>query len=134
MTNLPKYVLITPARNEVDLIEGPLKSVTAQTMPPVKWVIVSDGSTDGTDELVLKYAAQFPWIELLRMPERKERNFSGKVLAFRAGQERMAGLEYDVIGNLDADITFEPDYFEFLMGKFAENPKLGVGGTPYREG
>jgi biofilm PGA synthesis N-glycosyltransferase PgaC len=134
MSNLPKYVLITPARNEVDLIEGTLKSVTAQIVPPLKWVVVSDGSTDGTDELVQKYAAQFPWIELARMPERKERNFSGKVQAFRAGQERMAGLEYDVIGNLDADITFEPDYFQFLMGKFAENPKLGVGGTPYREG
>ena len=55
---------------------------------PLKWVIVSDGSTDGTDEIVSKYAADYPWIELLRMPERQERHFAGKVHAFNAGHAR----------------------------------------------
>ncbi|HWO37039.1 MAG TPA: glycosyltransferase family A protein, partial [Candidatus Acidoferrum sp.] len=73
MLTLPKYVLITPARNEVEFIELTLKSVVAQTVKPLKWVIVSDGSTDGTDEIVNRYAAQHPWIELIRMPERRER-------------------------------------------------------------
>jgi hypothetical protein len=68
------------------------------------------------------------------MPERKERHFAGKALAVNAGYARMAGLSYEVIGNLDADVSFDPDYFSFLMDRFAENPKLGVGGTAFREG
>ncbi len=105
-----------------------------QTVPPLKWLVVSDGSTDGTDDIVRKYAANYPWIELLRMPERRERNFAGKALAVNAGREGMGDLRYDVIGNLDADVSFEPDYFAFLMEKFAENAKLGVAGTAFREG
>jgi poly-beta-1,6-N-acetyl-D-glucosamine synthase len=128
------YVLISPARNEARFIEQTIKSVLNQTMRPLKWVIVSDGSTDGTDDLVKRYAALHPWIELVRMPERQERHFAGKVDAFNAGYSKVKELKYDIIGNLDADISFDPDYFAFLMGKFAENPDLGVGGTPYREG
>lgn len=128
------YVLITPARNEAAFIEQTIKSLVGQTILPLKWVIVSDGSTDGTDDIVEKYAAEHKWIELVRMPARRERHFAGKVLAFNAGYERVKHLNYDIIGNLDADITFEEDYFFFLLNKFAENPRLGVGGTPFREG
>lgn len=131
---LPSYILITPARNEAGFIELTLESVTQQTVPPRKWVIVSDGSTDGTDDLVRRYVAKFPWIELIRMPQRSERDFAGKVHAFNAGFERLADLNYDVIGNLDADLSFEPDHFEYLVRKFAEDPQLGVVGAPFREG
>jgi poly-beta-1,6-N-acetyl-D-glucosamine synthase len=127
------YVLITPARNEAAFLEQTIKAVARQSVKPAKWVIVSDGSTDGTDDIVQAYAAQYDWIELVRTPERKERHFAGKVYAFNAGYDRVKGTDYDVIGNLDADITFDPDYFEFLMKKFAENPRLGVAGTPFRE-
>ena len=127
------YVLITPARNEAAFLEQTIQSVIGQTVPPTRWVIVSDGSTDGTDEIVQKYAARYPWIELVRMGERKERDFAGKVGAFNAGRAQLQGIEYDVIGNLDADITFDPEYFTFLLNKFAENPQLGVAGTPFRE-
>jgi len=68
------------------------------------------------------------------MPERTERHFAGKVHAFNAGYARVKDLNYNIIGSLDADISFEKDYFSFLLGKFAENPRLGVGGTPFREG
>jgi glycosyltransferase involved in cell wall biosynthesis len=134
MQNIPSYVLVTPARNEAAFIELTLKSVVAQTIKPLRWVIVSDGSTDGTDDIVKKYAADCPWIELLQMPERQERHFAGKAAAVNAGCERLAELKYEVIGNLDADVSFDDDYFAFLMIKFAENPKLGVGGTSFREG
>jgi glycosyltransferase involved in cell wall biosynthesis len=135
-TNLAslKLVLVTPARNEAAFIEGTLKSVIAQTVRPVRWVVVSDGSTDGMDDIVSKYLADYPWIELVRMPERKERHFAGKVHAFNAGYARLKDMDYDVIGNLDADVTFDEDYFDFLLKKFAENPRLGVAGTPFREG
>src|SRR5262249_44470239 len=127
------YVLITPARNEAAFIELTIKSVTAQTARPSKWIIVSDGSIDGTDEIVKRYAAAYEWIELVRMPERKERNFAGKVIAFNAGYARVKGLEYDIIGNLDADISFEETYMEFLLDKFRGCPALGVAGTPFSE-
>src|SRR5580692_8100671 len=102
------YVLITPARDESKFIEETIKSVVAQTVLPLKWVIVSDGSTDGTDDIVKKYLAEHPWIELLRMPERQERNFAGKVMAFNAGYNRIRHLPYSYLACMDGDITFEP--------------------------
>jgi poly-beta-1,6-N-acetyl-D-glucosamine synthase len=128
------YVLITPAKNEEAFIELTIQSVINQTILPLKWVIVSDGSTDRTDEIVKKYVLHYPWIELLRMPDREERHFAGKVYAFNAGYERVRDQKYNIIASLDADISFEAEYFEYLLSKFAENPRLGVGGTPFREG
>lgn len=129
----PTYVLVTPARNEAAFLEQTIRCMVVQTVRPVRWVIVSDGSTDGTDEIVRKYMAEHPWIELVRMPERQERHFAGKAHAFNAGYARVKNLSHDVIGNLDADITFDEDYFGFLVRKLAENPLLGVAGTPFRE-
>ena len=63
-----RYVLITPARNEAAFIEKTIESVVAQTIRPVRWVIVSDGSTDGTDDIVRKHAAKHDWIELVSLP------------------------------------------------------------------
>jgi len=131
---LPTYVLVTPARNEVGTIELTIRSMIAQTAKPLRWVIVSDGSTDGTDELVARYVAQHAWIRLVRSPERTERHFAGKVQAFNSGFALLKDLPYDVVGNLDADISFAEDYMAFLVGKFAERPRLGVAGTPFREG
>jgi poly-beta-1,6-N-acetyl-D-glucosamine synthase len=127
------YVLITPARNEGALIEQTIVSVVSQTLKPLRWVIVSDGSTDNTDEIVLRHAARHDWIELVRLPEHRDRNFAAKVTAFNAGAAKVASLDYAVIGALDADITFEPDYFAFLMNKLAMNPRLGLVGTPFAE-
>ena len=134
MATLPTYVLITPARNEAEFIEFTLQSMVGQRYRPLKWVIVSDGSTDGTDDIVRKYAADNPWIELLRMSERPERHFAGKVQAFNTGFSRTKDLNPDVVGNLDADVSIEPEHFQFLLSKFAENLDLGVGGSPFREG
>jgi glycosyltransferase involved in cell wall biosynthesis len=128
-----KYVLITPAHNEERFITKTLDSMVAQTLLPERWVIVDDGSTDRTAEIVESYSKRHSWIELMRRSQRLDRNFAGKAHAFNAGLERVRALEFDVIGNLDADISFDPDHFEFLLGKFAELPRLGVAGTPMRE-
>jgi len=128
-----KYVLITPAHNEEAFIEKTLASMVAQTILPERWVIVDDGSTDRTADVVQDYAEEFPWIELVQRSQRLDRSFAGKVHAFNAGLERVQPLEFDVIGNLDADISFEHDYFEFLLGKLSEHPRLGVTGTTMRE-
>jgi poly-beta-1,6-N-acetyl-D-glucosamine synthase len=131
---LPTYVLVTPAWNEANFIELTLKSVVSQSVRPVWWVVVSDGSTDGTDEIVRRYSNEYPWIKLIRMPESRERNFARKVNAFNAGYRSLAGVEYDMIGSLDGDISFDSDYFAFLLEKLAQDPGLGLVGTPFKDG
>ena len=127
------YVLITPARNEEANIENAIQSVIAQNVLPKRWVIVSDGSTDDTDEIVNKYLAEHSWIEFIRMPEHRDRQFAAKVQCFNAGYDKVKELDFHIIGNLDADISFDKDYFKFLIDKFAANAKLGVAGTPFVE-
>jgi glycosyltransferase involved in cell wall biosynthesis len=128
-----RYALITPARNEEAFIEKTIRSVTTQTILPKRWVIVSDGSTDRTDSIVKGYLGQNPWMELVRMSEHRDRHFGAKVSAFNAGYYRLNGIAYDIIGNLDGDISFEPGYIEYLLDQFAQNPQLGVAGTPFIE-
>ena len=127
------YILITPARNEEDFIGQTIQSVISQTKLPEKWVIVSDGSTDRTDDIVKSYQNEFAWIELVRMPEHRDRQFAAKVQAFNAGHERVKEIQYDIIGSLDADISFDETYFEYLLKKFAEDEYIGVAGTPFVE-
>jgi glycosyltransferase involved in cell wall biosynthesis len=126
-----QYVLISPAHDEASFIEQTIASVCAQTRLPLRWVIVDDGSTDETGEIADTYAARHPWIEVVHRSRHFDRSFASKVHAFNAAFERVKHLDFDVIGNLDADVTFEPLYLEFLMGKFAEDPGLGVAGTPF---
>ena len=80
-----------------------------------------------------RYAANHPWIELVNLPAHRDRSFAGKVHAFNAGLERVKDLDYEVIGNLDSDLSFDADYCEFLLTKFEEDSTLGVAGTIFRE-
>src|SRR5215831_34236 len=128
-----KYVLITPAHNEESFIPKTLASMVAQTVPPERWVIVDDGSMDRTPEIVEKYAKRYPWIELVRRQQRQDRDFASKAHSVNAGWERVQSLKFEIMGNLDADVSFNPDYLEFLMQRFAEDPDLGVGGTPFTQ-
>ena len=130
---MPKYVVVTPVRNEVEFIDSTIQTVLAQTVRPLKWIVASDGSTDGTDDIVARYAALHPWIELLRMPEREGRTFAGKARAFNAGMAMAAALPYEALASLDADVTFENDFFPFLLEKLAADPRLGVVGTRFHE-
>ena len=127
------YVVITPARNEEAFIERTLQSMIAQTRRPARWVIVDDGSTDGTAAIVERYAASQSWIQLVRRPVRMNRDFAGKVHAFNAGMERVKDLQVHLIGNLDADISFGPDLFEFLVERFRLDASLGVAGAAYTQ-
>src|SRR5579862_6065428 len=127
------YVLITPARNEEKHIEQLIQSMIAQTALPTKWVIVNDGSTDATASLVGPYLEKHPWIELVNLPAHRDRTFAAKVYAFNAGFEKVKNLEYEVIGNLDSDVTFDADYCEFLLNKFEADLRLGVAGTIFQE-
>lgn len=128
-----KYILITPARNEEAFLEDTIQSVTQQTFLPERWVVVSDGSTDRTDEIIQDHAAHHVWIHYLRRPKHAERHFAAKAHAFSAGYAAVETIHHDVVGNLDADVSFGPDTMQFLMDRFAEDPALGVAGVPFVE-
>lgn len=127
------YVLITPAHNEEAFIEKTIQSMIRQTVLPIKWVIVNDGSTDSTASIVEWYLAKHEWIEMIQRPQRRDRNFAAKVYSFNAGYERVKSLEFEIIGNLDADVSFDEVFFEFLLCKFQGDPDLGVAGTIFKE-
>jgi glycosyltransferase involved in cell wall biosynthesis len=130
-----KYALVTAAYNEERHIAGVIRSVLSQTILPAKWIIVSDGSTDRTDEIVREYSAANPFIELLRISEEHARNFAAQVCAINCGLSRLETMACDFVGNIDADITLPSDYFEQLLMKFERNPSLGIGGgTIYERG
>jgi poly-beta-1,6-N-acetyl-D-glucosamine synthase len=122
------YVLVTAAYNEEQNIEKAIRSVLAQTLLPLRWVIVSDGSVDRTDEIVQSYAAANDWIRFLRMVRAPGRSFGSKVRALQAGGNLLEGVTSDFVGNLDADVSLEPFYFENLMARFQERPTLGIAG------
>src|SRR5436305_2448966 len=126
-----KYVLITAARNEEAFVRRTLDSVVAQTLLPEQWVIIDDGSTDHTAEIDESDSRRHPRIELVRRRQDGDRNFASKAHAVKAGLERVQSLGFEIVGNLDADVSFEPNYMEFLMQKFSEDPELGVAGTPF---
>ena len=130
---LQRYAIVTPARNEAAFLGQTIASVISQTVRPSKWVIVNDGSTDDTDAVVQKCIAGHEWIELVSLPRRAERHFAAKVAAFNAGMARLERTDYDVIVNLDADVSFDEEYFAFLLEKLASDPALGLVGTPYRD-
>lgn len=129
----PAYVLITPARNEEAFIEKTLQSVVTQTVLPEKWVIVSDRSTDRTDEIVRRYAEVYSFIQFVRVREQSHRNFEAKVNAFKTGYDSIGNVEYEFLGNLDADVSFEPSYYQNIMAHFAGNNKLGIAGGIIQE-
>jgi poly-beta-1,6-N-acetyl-D-glucosamine synthase len=129
------YVLVTAAYNEERYIEKVLQSVVSQSCPPKRWVIVSDGSTDRTDEIVAKYAETYPFIQLAPLREKHDRNFGAQVNAIRFGYEQLKNLDFDFVGNLDADVSFPPDYFEKLLHIMQDEPDLGLsGGFIHEEG
>jgi glycosyltransferase involved in cell wall biosynthesis len=127
-----EYVLITPAYNEEAYLEKTIQSVIAQTHLPQKWVIVSDGSTDRTDEIATDYAEKYQFIEFIRHEDELKPEFgiaARKVSAIQAGFKHLDAIPYMYYGNLDADISFTGDFYSSLINKFESNPKLGIGGS-----
>ncbi|HEY2384480.1 MAG TPA: glycosyltransferase family A protein [Terriglobia bacterium] len=123
-----RYLLITAARNEEAYIRKTLESVVSQTQWPVRWLIVSDGSTDRTDELVLEFALRYDFIQLLHLENGSTRSFSSKAFALNAGYDAIKHLAFDWLGFLDADISLPANYYEVLMTMFNTQPDLGLAG------
>lgn len=109
-----KYVIITPAHNEEKYIKYTLDSVTVQTIKPAQWIIVDDGSTDTTAEIVQNYVKKYPWIKLIKNNpiENARRGGTKVVQAFKFGYQALDEVDFDFIVKLDADLTLPPNYFE----------------------
>lgn len=123
------YIVISPARNEENNIEHTIRSMVAQTVRPSKWVIVDDGSTDKTPGILDAAAREHPWIQVIHRTNRGFRKQGGGVIeAFYDGFKLIEGLPWDYLVKFDADLSFEPDYFERCLRKFDAEPKLGIGG------
>lgn len=125
----PRYIVITPARNEQEHIGHTIKSMNAQVLQPSLWVIVNDGSTDRTGELIDAAAREHPWILPVHRPDRGFRQQGGGVIeAFKDGYAHIQSRPWDFLVKLDADLSFEPVFFDRCLAKFAGDPKLGIGG------
>jgi glycosyltransferase involved in cell wall biosynthesis len=124
-----KYVIISPVRDEEKFIEFTLRSVIAQTIRPIEWVIIDDGSTDNTAGLVQKYAKEHQWIRLLQRGNRGYRKAGdGVIEAFNHGYDFLRSMGWDYLVKLDGDLTFDTQYFEKCFEHFIRDEKLGVGG------
>jgi len=126
---MTRYAIITPVRDEEKFIEATIESVCRQTVRPVEWVIVDDGSTDRTGSIVDRYVAQHEWIRVVHRADRGFRKSGGGVMeAFYEGYKALESKEWEFIVKLDGDLSFEPEYFEKCFQYFRDNPELGIGG------
>ena len=127
--NHPRYVVITPVRDEEAHLASTIECVASQTIRPEEWIIVDDGSKDNTGKIIEDYASRYPWIRPLHRKDRGFRKAGGGVVdAFNDGYARVSCKDWKFIVKLDGDLSFEPDYFEKCFDEFERDPKLGVGG------
>lgn len=127
------YVLISPCRNEADYMRRTLDSVVAQSLTPAAWVIVDDGSTDETPEILAEYAARHDWIRIVQKPDRGHRAVGpGVIEAFYTGYDTITPEDYAYSCKLDLDLDLPPRYFETLIARMEANPRIGTAsGKPY---
>jgi len=121
------YVLISPCRDEAKYMRDTLDSVIAQSIRPAKWIIVDDGSTDNTPQILAEYRAKHDWIEVVTRSDRGRRSVGpGVVDAFYAGYETINPDDYDYLCKLDLDLRLPPRYFEILIERMATNPSIAT--------
>lgn len=131
-----RIAVITPTRNEAQYIRTTIECMSNQTVLPMKWIIVNDGSTDGTGNIIQEYLNdKYPFIEYMTLPDRGYRKpGQGVIEAFYHGFNRLGSLDYDVIAKFDADLEFPPDTLEKIGKAFQNDPLLGItGGTQYEQ-
>jgi biofilm PGA synthesis N-glycosyltransferase PgaC len=121
------YVLVSPVRNEAPHIELTIRAVLAQEFQPLAWLIIDDGSTDGTSALLDSFARRTPWIRVVRHEMRPTRELGGNIAAMlHQGLEELRDLHWEYWGKLDGDVEVGPQYFGELILRFEQNPRLGI--------
>lgn len=130
----PKYIIISPVKDEQKYLESTIHSVLNQTVKPLKWIIVDDGSQDETPNILNEYRRQCDWIKVLRLnKETKRQPGSAVIHAFNKGYELIKDENFDFIVKLDCDLRFGPDYFEKIFLKFEADDNLGIASGVYLE-
>ncbi len=125
----PRYAIISPVRDEEAHLTSTIKSVIDQTIRPVEWIIVNDGSTDRTGAIIDEYARELPWIRAVHRSDRGcRRSGSGVMDAFYDGYDTLETSDWDFLVKLDGDLSFDSDYFERCFELFRRDPQLGIGG------
>lgn len=126
---MTKFAVITPVRDEEKYIQATIECMLRQTVLPVEWMIVDDGSTDQTGVVIDRYAAKHPWVRVIHRANRGFRKSGGGVMeAFRDGYDALITPDWDFIVKFDGDLSFSPNYFEKCFEYFEKDPKLGIGG------
>jgi biofilm PGA synthesis N-glycosyltransferase PgaC len=124
-----KYVVITPVRDEEAYLRLTIESIVKQTIPPVEYVVVNDGSQDKTGEIIEEYARQYPWIRAVHREDRGFRKWgAGIIEAFYDGFHALTRTDWEFMAKFDGDLSFEPNYFAGMFDKFSQAPRLGIGG------
>jgi biofilm PGA synthesis N-glycosyltransferase PgaC len=134
-TPVGSYCLITPARDEAQYARRTLESIVRQSVRPALWVIVDDGSKDETPGILREYAEKYDWIRVVRRDDRGKRKLGGGVIdAFYAGYETINPKQYRYVCKLDLDLDIPPRYFETLIQRMEQNPRIGTcSGKPYMD-
>jgi glycosyltransferase involved in cell wall biosynthesis len=122
------YILISAARNEAQYIEKTINSVINQTVLPLKWLIVNDGSSDDTEKIVNEYSSKYDFIELVNWQGNPNRSFGSKARAINWGYSKLKHLNFDYVGILDADVSFQYNYYQKVLDEFKRTPQLGIAG------
>jgi poly-beta-1,6-N-acetyl-D-glucosamine synthase len=130
---MAELLLITPARDEAAHLERTIRSVASQTRRPDLWLIVDDGSTDATPQILARAAAELPFVRVLQAPQLAEADpdrlaVAAEARAFNWALGNVAVDDYTHVGKLDADVELPSAYFERLLDRFATQPGLGVAG------
>jgi poly-beta-1,6-N-acetyl-D-glucosamine synthase len=133
------YAIVTPVKDEGERLGLAIESVLAQTLRPARWVIVDDGSRDGSRELAEEYARAHPWIRVVPMGAPSARARGGRVVrAFERGRAELEREPHDFVVKLDGDIELPPNYFANVAETFARDPRAGIVGgrvlVPARRG
>ena len=130
-----RYVLISPCRDEADFMERTLDSVAGQSIPPARWIIVDDGSSDATPQILAEYQKKHDWIEVVTRRDRGQRSVGpGVVDAFYAGYDLINDADYPYLCKLDLDLLLPPHYFEILMQRMEADPAIATcSGKAYVE-
>ncbi len=121
-----RYVVITPCRNEQDYLPITIETMVKQTVLPTLWLIVDDGSTDATPQIVEEASAKHPWIKLYKRADRGERAVGGGVVqAFNDGLAQIDLNDFDYLCKMDADLGLPERYFQRLIERMESDPLLG---------
>jgi poly-beta-1,6-N-acetyl-D-glucosamine synthase len=135
MSASSRYVLISPCRNEATFMRQTLDSVLTQTVRPVEWVVVDDGSTDATAQILAEYAGKHAWIRIVKRPDRGKRSVGpGVIDAFYSGYGVIETADYEFLCKLDLDLRLPSRYFEILIERMNANPLIATcSGKAYVE-